>query len=396
MKKLVVLVGMLTVLVLGACSNTSEDVATGNLDMPQATDTPGVLVDTENGFDDSVVGNVAHFSIHYLTWGGMSTYATLIDVTTGEVAGNFVVADNEIIWDILNFANGYFGVLVGTVSPADEFGFITDNSDSELRYVVFDATLEVVGEFAMTDEGTYGLGYVGSRMGSHAVFTGTELLIYYPFTTMQAAWYDSVQSIRRFNATTGETEILTEVTEVGLNLNRVMRVTPEIVAFTGNRTNVYGQLEYGFVNLTTGAVTVFSEPNFNANHSGFMTHGEHVLITEEFAPPTMGVPGGLSVLRGEVVVFNVMTGANRVINVGGIGSFWAILSGDGRYVVTIDENLNYLQKYDIATGNLAHSQRVDLDGSRVWQLLSATASSYLVQTASDGGVNPFEIIMLER
>lgn len=367
---------------------------------PEIVETPPAEL---NNHDDQFIApesDVAanHFlQDFWLTWGSSNDYVSLIAVTTGATVGYFAVDEQETIWQVFNFENGYFGLLVGDRGTAEEIAegvFISTNhnQDEQLRYLVLNQALQVIADLPITDEGTYGLAYIGSWLGSYVYFTGTELLVYYPFTAIQAIWYDSVQGIRRFNATTGVTQNLVAITEPGLDLNQIVRVNAETIAFRGHRLNLYGQLEYGFINLTTGTMTLFSEPDFNANHDGLITRGEHVLIAEEFAPPTMGVAGGLSVLRGEVLAFNVVTGVNRVISLDGLASFWATLSLDGRYVVTVDEQLAYLRKYDVATGQLVNQVAVNLVGERIILLHPLSATEFLVQTTGNDGINPFELI----
>lgn len=224
--------------------------------------------------------------------------------------------------------------------------------------------------------------YTGSLSSAQPVFEGGELMVYYVFTQMQAFWHDDVQSIRRYNVHTGETEVLFEFEDTDLHLNRVIRVTPELMAFRGTRLNVERAVEYGFANVTTGEFTVFDESNFHFNHEGFMAAGPHVLLTEELIPPVMGQPGGFDVARGEVIALNVETGNNRVIQLEGLESFWAILSLDGRYVVTVDPTLSYLRKYDVETGELAVEQAINLDGDRIWEIIPVGRGQYGIRSVT--------------
>jgi len=316
----------------------------------------------------------------HLIWGSTNHYVVLIDGLTGEEVARYERSSGEIISGIFNLGNGYFGLLIREASEeeiAEGFFVSTLEDDERHRYLILDESLNVIEDLVVTNED---FSYVGALFSAQPVFEGGELMVYYVFTQMQAIWYDDVQSIRRYNVHTGETEVLFEFEDEALHLDRVVRVTPELIAFRGTRLNVERAVEYGFANLTTGEFQLFDEADFHFNHSGFMSQGSHVLITEEFIPPVMGQFGGEpEVERGEVIVFNVETGVNRLIQLEGLESFWAILSLDGRYVVTIDPSHAYLRKYDVETGELAVEQAIDLEGARIEEIIAVSRGQYGVR-----------------
>jgi len=319
----------------------------------------------------------------HLIWGSTNDYVVLIDGLTGEEVAHYERSSDEMISGAFNLGNGHFGLLIREASEEEmaEGIFSSSNEDDERhRYLILDESLNVMEDLIVTDED---FSYLGSLFSAQPVFEGGELMVYYVFTQMQAFWHDDVQSIRRYNVHTGETEVLFEFEDTDLHLDRVARVTPELMAFRGTRTGVTGAVEYGFANLTTGQYQLFDEADFHFNHSGFMSQGSHVLITEEFIPPVMGQFGGEpEVERGEVIVFNVETGVNRLIQLEGLESFWAILSLDGRYVVTVDPSHSYLRKYDVVTGELAVEQAIDLEGARIEEIIAVSRGQYGVRTVT--------------
>jgi len=395
LKKLMILGVAALMLIFVACNDGNGDISEGYSTIPidgissvDPVNTETEIIDDELAEVEMTFGNLTHL------FHDSSEYAALIDVLTGEVLSTFEAGEGVGILDVFNFSGGYFGLLVGDVEEAEgeltpealELGFSNNRpaEDERLRYLILNEELVVIEELLITNED---LQTSIAHFGTDVVYESGQLFVYYAvdWSLLFARGGDN-QTIQRYNVHTGNIELLLEFEDDQFLVNEVRRVSAEKLAFRGNVFGVENHVEfiYGFINVTTGAMTTFNASNFRANHDGLRSAGEHVLIAEEFTPPTLGGGNVLDVDRGEVIVFNVSTGRTQFVQLEGLESFWATLSLDGRYVVTIDSTFSYFRKYDIETGNLMIDQPINLVGNRIWGIIPFPGERYAIRSSQEG------------
>ena len=397
--------------ILVACNESGGNPGNGDIDgSTLAQETPNQDA-TSTGADsessNEIVASVD--SPYHLVWYGLGV--ALIDFSTGEMMGTFEAEAGAMIWNFFDFDNGYFGLLVeygigdgnisiatnadGNITMTDSFGNEINQDEVGLRFLILDEDLAIVDELEITNED---LQDHMVQFGMHAVYEAGQLVIYYVTYWMRTLWgYEEFQSIRRYHVYSGITEDLLEITDETLLLQEVRHITFERIAFRGSILhNEPRGLLYGFVDLTTGEMTVFEESDFPIHSNDrIQVVNSTILIREELAPPTMGVLGAsISVLRGEVIVFNVVTGENHLIRLEGLESNWAILSLDGRYIVTVDGALSYLRKYDATSGSLVAEQAIHIQGERILDIIPLSDGRYGVRSATVEGIIHFELVTL--
>ena len=352
MKKLKFLGLIAIILLLVACNGGDESVTGDGLETP-GSEVPLGGVDPADDENGAVLESLA-----YLVLGSTSDYVALIDALTGHSLATFEREDGQWIWDIFNFDNGYFGLLVGDAELSEDGLGLDIPDDERLRYLILDQNLTVIDELLITNED---LQDWSTRHSSYVSYEAGQLVVYYVFDWMQAIWAgdDQRQSIRKYDVHTGETEVLVETDDEALFLSKIWRLTSGKIAFTGNRLNDEVNIYYGFIDLATGAVTTFYQSGFRFTDKVSLAN-ERFLLNEDFSAPTVGV-GMLSVDLGVVLVVDAQTGRNYVVQLNGMESVWARLSLDGNYIVTIDETGNYFRKYEIPNGNLIYEVRLDTE-----------------------------------
>ena len=391
---------------LTACQNGTGDIYSYRTDM-LASVPP--LSGTETEVDEIRYEGTQSLSTTRFVL-GQGGYGLLIDGMTGQSLGRFDVPEGEVIvGEVLNFGNGYFGLWVDNVTDdssmwiinpdtgdldnlADVTGVVHD--EKRLRLLVLDGDLTIIHDLEITNTD---LQDTLTQFGSHVTYESGQLLVYYVVDAWMSYINDENQTIRRYNVHTGEMEILFEMNDRSLIISEIALVGFEKIAFRGTIWhNEDNALRYGFIDLTTGVMTVFEEEHFRVNHDGLVVAGSSVLITEEFSPPTMGGGNVFQVDRGEVIVFNVETGHRQVIDVGGVSSFWAVLSLDGRYAVTVDETFSYLRKYDVTSGQLSFEVLISLAGDHVTAIIPLPNGDFGIRsmTLDSGLTSHFKLVTL--
>ena len=135
MKKLIKLpILMLALLFIVGCTRNDEhtDTDTGT-DTDGREETSGVISGPIAVSEDAV----GHLSFNA---GEMEEeyHAVLIDLLTGDVLGGIMLEEDIEIFDIFNFENGYYGVLVGAMNPLFmgdmEFDFFDDDWDDDFYF----------------------------------------------------------------------------------------------------------------------------------------------------------------------------------------------------------------------------------------------------------------------
>ena len=392
---------------LTACNErtSNETEQESNSTITQETSTQNTTPTLENNDPDN-----GSYLPYYLVWYGLEV--ALIDFTTGEKMGTFAVEEDVVLWNFFNLSNGYFALLVehglgdglssiiwdeeGNQTIIDGSGNEINPDDINLRMLILNNELTIVDDLEITNED---LQDITVRFGMDVVYEEGQIVIYYvtDWWVQMLQDYEELQSIRRYNLHAGVTDELFKISDTALLLEKVRRMTPEVIAFTGTALHSeIDALRYGFINLTTGEIVVFEESAFPINsYDRLHTSNSTVLIREELAPPTMGVWGApISVLRGEVVVFNVSTRENRLIQLDGLESHWATLSLDGRYVVTVDPTFSYFRKYDISSGNLAVEYAINMQGDRVREITALPDGRYGIRIATEDGTIHFNLVTL--
>ena len=377
MKKKKIL-GLITLLfLLAACESNGNEYEEQVLPGTEAeTASTGVVTERETDGDD-LIENLDFSSAYRLDWGG-DREVVLIDYATGESRATLELPEGEWIWGVYNFNNGYFGLFVGDGTLTDFF--IERAEDERLRYLILDEELNVIEELFITNEDLIAP-HSMANFGKHITYENSQLFVYYITDAMMVPWgYMDYQEIRRYNVHTGVTETLIQLDEK-LQLPKVRRINANMIAFTGSIWHTSdGEIRYGFLDLTTGTITSWEDPAFPINsYDQLKTAGTTVLIREALAPPVMGEWGtGISVVRGEVITFNVATGERKIIQLEGLESYWATLSLDGRYIVTVDPNFSYLRKYDTTTGNIAAEIEIQFEGNGISRIIALPNGDYAI------------------
>jgi len=307
---------------------------------------------------------------------------SVIDLLSNEELSRFILDDDLVVRGAFSFNNGYFALLVGKENRQD--GRIDLSINEQLRYLILDYSLNLIAELFITDDGLQRSFY---HFGSDVFYENNQFVVYYVTDWMEAEINGENQSIRRYNVHTGQTDILFEMDDNELSINRIRKVTEEIIAFTANRLSDEVNLHYGFIDFQTGEMTVFYEA-FNLSYRNLAILAPYVLLAESLTAPTMGERRVIdAVERGEVIVINVETGQRHHIDLPSIESIWAILSKDGQHVVTAYENANLFRKYDIETGDLVFEQLFEFKGDTLDELIPISSNVYLVRSSncnSDG------------
>ena len=348
---LLILVSVITILVACTTLENQEDI-------PNQT---AGSVQSESTLPESFLELSMDFESFYSV--------TLTDLISGEELASFEVEEGNLIHGIFHFDDSYFALLVGYGTFTS--GVFETPENEMLRYLIFDEGLNVIEEIFIADE------YLQNsfrHFRTHVFFENNELIVYYVVDWMQAYWSGEPQSLRRYNAHTGETKVLFEVEDENLSINQFWRVNDHIFAFTGSYLDDEINLYYGWIDLTANEMIVFSEP-FNLGK--VTTAGAYVLLAEGIDSPNARL-GIFEVTRGEVIVLNVETGDQRFIPLDGLESNLAQISFDGRHIVTFDEYNLMLKKYDINSGELVLEQAISIEGDVLETIIPLTSNSYLI------------------
>jgi len=390
--------------VLVACNNGNEYVEKDDLSTPE-TEAPVVGVDTESSENSSEDDRIILGKMPHLVRGADNFHVTLIDVLTGAELGEFTVESGQNIWDFFDFGNGYFGALVSNNVDDDGNSLWIVNEDTEddqltpggdvlhdeenWRYLVFDAELNVVNEILITDEN---LQSWNGHFTTHVMYHDGGLVVYY-------ITHLAPQIIYSYNAYTGITDVFLEVDDDTLFFSDIYMMPSGHMAFRATRINDEVDVHYGFIDLDTVEISLFSESNFrpSSNLNGLSVSGSSLLINEDFAAPTMGGGNVLSVDRGEVLVANIETGDDYAVRLNGKESAWASLSIDGNYVVTVDATGNYFRKYEIVSGNLINEVRLDAEIRTGWwlEIIPISESKYAVYSTDNNGDHQLAVVEVD-
>lgn len=270
----------------------------------------------------------------------------LVDVLTNEIVNEFWVEGDHLIVSTQTFPGGYYGAFImdGMEIVRDDEGFLvswgsssTDNLSLSLW--LFDADLHVGDRFEITDESLF---FEWSR--STVLWIDGAPLIYY---------HDSMlgEGLYVYHATTNSRELVMEM-ENGFLINQLQPTSmPDLLAFYGSRLGDEIHTYYGVINLETQHMK-YAQTDLPV--SGMVVQGNYLLLTEN---PPPSVQGGVS--RGEVVLFNLTTGEDRIIQLDPHESRGAMVIGD-RYVLTGSHE--WIRLYDIETNSvrLEHPPSVEM------------------------------------
>jgi len=272
----------------------------------------------------------------------------LIDLLTNERLADFSVEEDEMVLGFYSFPDHHYNVLVmADIDRDEEGGFaLSFGGDSDenrtLTFLVLDASLNPIQTFEITDEQLF-----FGIWNAAVVFVDEEILVYYHDFMFGSGLYV-------YNVNTNSRSLVMEV-ENGLFLGKIQSTSlPDHLAFQGGRLDDEIHTYYGVIDLESGRIQ-YSQTDLPT--SMMMVQGNYLLLTEN--PPAAfqrGVP------RSEVVVFNLVTGEERILQLEGYESMNAIVIGD-RYVLT--GTYEQIRLYDIQTNDMVLERQPSVEMVRI-------------------------------
>ncbi|MCL1948902.1 MAG: hypothetical protein FWF59_04140 [Turicibacter sp.] len=166
-------------------------------------------------------------------------------------------------------------------------------------------------------------------------------------------FFPSFQSFYKYSTNTSETTLLFSI-EDGIFINSTHWVSDNLLFFDGHVINDEISTVFGTIDLSLNTYEILAQTDFEANQPVIST--PWVLLSEN---PT-GYFLRNEPWRSEVLLINAITGQTVYFQLNPWESARAILSLNGRYVVTVREDLGALRKYDIETGRLVSETDISL------------------------------------
>ncbi|MCL2559856.1 MAG: hypothetical protein FWE07_05155 [Turicibacter sp.] len=386
MKKIMYLMTLLSIAVLMACTNdntdlqneetgdtpTNEEATTGS----DTNDSTDVLIDTD------ILAELPEFIPHIVPRGRVSRfgeYLALMDLLTGDVLTTYELEDGEIVVNVFNFDNGYFGALIGMLDPLDlyfdlYFAGLTDDDfdlmavidaaeehDYQLRYLILDQQLNVLETLPITSEP---LQDANLHIFNLVVYEQGELFVYHvPNYLFHGS---SGANIYRYNVHTNVDELLFQM-DHRINIHNMALLESGDLAFIGGRltVNMYelGPLMYyGVINLETNEMTLFNEYGFR--HEAITSGGLQMLITEgvqiELIEDSRS-EGAVTTDRDEVILIDTGSMTQAFVSLPELESAFSQLSQCGQYLMTINADRTYFKQYEIINGtSVSLNQQIPL------------------------------------
>jgi len=364
-KKVRLLVLLLCLILFVACNGGDER----NLEATEIVNTETATEENNTGvteIDDPItVADLPDYVPYIITRGSIawfSEYVAIIDLLTGdEMATLMLECEADIVLEVFNFDNGYFGALVGVNNPVhlyftgdapndfDLEAALAVDHDYRLRYLILDQELNILQDLpvtsdALNDENTH-------AFGTLAVYEDGELIVYYSpnylFNTRETA------SIYRYHVNTNTEEFLVELGHK-ITLHELFLIEPYLMAFTGGRiagadesAGVLGY--YGVVNLATGQLDFINESGFR--HSEIMSNGTQILVSEGLNVHVNDDDNMyLTTDRNELLLINATTMEHGFVQLNELESAQIQLVADSYFFVTVSSDRSTFNKYEIIDG----------------------------------------------
>jgi len=300
---------LLLCFLLGACNNSKEEIQNdyGEERLLELVVNHNISEEF-NGLD-----HLPHLIINEGT-GSLSTMLQLVDLMSGEVLATYELGDYEVVTFKHSLDSNNFVVE------------IQNTTSWEKEIVIFDEDLTIVDQLNFAED-KFGL------HGSILKMIEGDLIVY--------GWewgQEPTGSLLRINIHTGEIE---QILETDAPVDWLNSFIGENEIFVTDRIQDWDigsiQSRYGIWNLKTGEMQLLEREGFVLGHLDF--RNSEVLISESFS---VGPP-----LRHEVIVFDLESMTEKIIQLVGEESIWARFSFDGGYIVTVNEDESVFRKYDI-------------------------------------------------
>jgi len=357
--KHVKLLGVLLCLILFVACNGADEYNFEKTDTEAVTGENNVISTEDNG--SAVIAGLPEYVPYIVSRGsiiGFGEYIVLIDLLTGDEMATLTLDDDaNIVAEVYNFGNGYFGALVGIAHPTSLYfeGLAEDDFDFEaavgadheyhLRYLILDVELNILQDLPITNEHLY---EPYAHIFTTAVYENGELIVYYSSNYLFHG--GGAASVYRYNVHTGASEHLVELGH-RITINDFSLIEPELLAFVGGRLDGEEFLMYfGIIHIETGEVTIFTEPSFR--YSEVMSARTQVLISEQALASGDRESDLLTFTteRNEIILINTETMERIFIELSDMESAQIQLLQDGRSFVTVTACRSYFRKYDMTDG----------------------------------------------
>ena len=281
---------------------------------------------------------------------------SLVDLFTGEIIAEaqFLFEEDQMVREIHEFPDGTYGafVLSGVDITRDEDGTIAGaswGSDVDLTFFLFDSELNLMQEFAITEERV-----AWALWGAVVRFVNGEVVIYY---------HDRVwgEGLYVYNVMTHSRDYIEIDIDEEIFIDQLYATAlPNQFAFLGNRINDETHKYYGVIDVETGLVQ-YSRTDFSVG--SMVVNGSYLLLTENPPPAFLG-----GVPESKVIVFNLITGEERFVQLASYESLYAIVIAD-RYVLT--GSWERIRLYDIQTNELVLDRQPAVEMIRVYSEIDA-------------------------
>ncbi|MCL2560176.1 MAG: hypothetical protein FWE07_06775 [Turicibacter sp.] len=321
---------------VGEGADTSHD----SIETPTSANPPEVVVDLDEQ---------AEVELSSLTRIGRNNRAdgvVLLDRLTDEALNEVVFSfdEDQLITEIFEFSNGYFGALVLSGLQVDRgeegdiFGMSwSAGADVSASFLLLDAEFYLLQELEITAP------EVAHVWFPTAVFEDGEVLIYYQISV----WGSIEPGLYAYNATTNTRERVDIELDEELSFRLYTTGTPHQFAFLATRLDDEIHTYYGVLDIETGEV---QDERTTLPIGILIINGNYFLLTENPVPALMG-----GVPDSQVIVFDMRTGASHTVQLEGYESLWAMVVAD-RYVLTTSDDDLHMRLYDIQTSELVLDQ----------------------------------------
>lgn len=263
----------------------------------------------------------------YITINVENNSIILINLLDNEALAEFFVEADVRIFDIQQFPSGHYAVLTmaGMEMHGTEGFSWGGEMELTLMLLFLDEELNLVQEFEITDEQLM-MGLFVTTL----TYSDDRLKIYYAYNS----------SIYFYDASSQETTLITELDEGLFPLNLRLTSMNQLVFLADNlesSTDIY----YGVIDLETKNTQYFST---DLPVSDMVVQGSYLLLTENPPPAFQGENP-----RSEVIVFNLITGDQRIIQLEGYESMNAVVVDD-HYILTGSHEK--IRLYELTTNDI--------------------------------------------
>ena len=260
----------------------------------------------------------------------------LVDLLTNDVMAEFSI-DNVRLFGVSQLSMKYYSAFGLSGIEEDNLSFTITDLDIpylELSLFILDDMLNIIEEIEITDSALIMTNHIAA-----VSYEQDRLLIYYP------DW----QCIYVYNV---NEQVSTRVVsmEEDIFLNQVRVISANELAFTARGFDDDVNFYYGLINLETLEIQLFYEAHFHQHQ--MIVYGYNLILTDDS--------------RSEIIVLNLLTRENRIIQLDNNESQNVKLVGDGRFILTRygrwhPTHYSRIRLYDIETLEILLEHEITAD-----------------------------------